>query len=67
MTIPVFNFSCPYLYTNTRQFELNAELDLENAKSMDADLGGIDQSEEEEKNIGVAERDVPYQTDNRIR
>ena len=50
-----------------RQFELNAELDLENAKSMDADLGGIDQSEEEEKNIGVAERDVPYLTDNRIR
>ena len=50
-----------------RQFELNAELDLENAKSVDADLGGAEQSEEEEKNIGVAERDVPYQTDNRIR
>lgn len=50
-----------------RQFELNAELDLENAKSVDADLGGVEQSEEEEKNIGVAERDVPYQTDNRIR
>ena len=50
-----------------RQFELNAELDLENAKSVDADLGGAEQSEEEKKNIGVAERDVPYQTDNRIR
>ena len=50
-----------------RQFELNAELDLENAKSVDADLGRVDQSEEEEKNIGVAERDVPYLTDNRIR
>ena len=42
----------------SRQFELNALLDLENEKVADADLGGM----EEEKSLNVAENDVPYQT-----
>ena len=41
-----------------RQFELNAQLDLENEKVADADLGGI----EEEKSMNVAENQLPYQT-----
>ena len=42
----------------SRQFELNAQLDLENEKVADADLGGI----EGEKCINVAENQLPYQT-----
>ena len=42
----------------SRQFELNALLDLENEKVADADLGGV----EEEKSLNVAENEVPYQT-----
>lgn len=42
----------------SRQFELNALLDLENEKVADADLGGM----EEEKSLNVAENEVPYQT-----
>lgn len=41
-----------------RQFELNVQLDLENEKVADADLGGI----EEEKSMNVAENQLPYQT-----
>ena len=43
-----------------RQFELNAQLDLENEKVADADLGGL----EEEKSMNVAETQVPYETRN---
>lgn len=42
----------------SRQFELNVQLDLENEKVADADLGGI----EEEKSMNVAENQLPYQT-----
>ena len=42
----------------SRQFELNALLDLENEKMADADLGGM----EEDKSMNVAENEVPYQT-----
>ena len=42
----------------SRQFELNALLDLENEKVADADLGGM----EEDKSMNVAENEVPYQT-----
>lgn len=42
----------------SRQFELNAQLDLENEKVADADLGGI----EKEKSMNVAENQLPYQT-----
>ena len=42
----------------SRQFELNALLDLENEKVADADLGGM----EEEKSMNVAENQLPYQT-----
>lgn len=42
----------------SRQFELNAQLDLENEKVADADLGGI----EEEKSMNVAENQLSYQT-----
>jgi N12 class adenine-specific DNA methylase len=42
----------------SRQFELNALLDLENEKVADTDLGGV----EEEKSMSVAENEVPYQT-----
>lgn len=41
----------------SRQFELNAMLDLENEKVADADLGGM----EEEKEFHVAEKEVSYQ------
>lgn len=46
-----------------RQCELNAQLDLENAKSVDADLGGLEE-EEKAETMGVAERDTPYLSDN---
>ena len=38
-----------------RQYELNAQLDLENGKVEDVDLGGIDEDIEK-----VAEADSPY-------
>ena len=43
-----------------RQCELNAELDLENGKVEDVDLGGIDENKSLETN--VAEPDSPYRT-----
>ena len=46
-----------------RQCELNAQLDLENAKSVDADLSGLEE-EEKAETMGVAERDTPYLSDN---
>ena len=51
----------------SRQIELNAQLDLENAKNVDADLGGLDEEETKTETMGVAERDTPYQTDNKVR
>ncbi len=48
----------------TRQCELNAQLDLENAKSVDADLGGLDEEEEKAQSMGVAEHNATYETDN---
>jgi N12 class adenine-specific DNA methylase len=44
-----------------RQFELNAQLDLENAKVADADLGGLDESKGS-PDSNVAERDESYRT-----
>lgn len=44
----------------SRQFELNTQLDLENAKVKDTDLGGIDETRE--ASIGVAEKQTSYQT-----
>ncbi|HKM34017.1 MAG TPA: helicase-related protein, partial [Lachnospiraceae bacterium] len=44
-----------------RQFELNAQLDLENAKVTDADLGGLDESKDS-PDSSVAERDESYRT-----
>ena len=44
-----------------RQFELNAQLDLENAKVADADLGGLDESKDS-PDSNVAERDESYRT-----
>jgi predicted RNase H-like nuclease (RuvC/YqgF family) len=44
-----------------RQFELNAQLDLENAKVDDADLGGLDESKDS-PDSNVAERDESYRT-----
>ena len=43
----------------SRQFELNAQLDLENAKVEDTDLGGIDENKNE-PNLGVAEKTTIY-------
>ena len=43
-----------------RQCELNAELDLENGKVEDVDLGGID--EEQALESKVAEAEGPYRT-----
>ena len=42
-----------------RQFELNAQLDLENAKVADSDLGGLDESKDSHDS-NVAERDEYY-------
>lgn len=43
----------------SRQFELNAQLDLENAKVEDTDLGGIDENKNE-PDLGVAEKTTIY-------
>ena len=42
-----------------RQYELNAQLDLENAKAMDADLGGPDEEKSEDRieNAGIVAED----------
>ena len=42
-----------------RQYELNAQLDLENAKAMDADLGGPDKEKSEDRieNAGIVAED----------
>lgn len=47
-----------------RQFELNAQLDLENEKVADADIGGMNEPEEV---LNVAEKATPYQTNQRRR
>ena len=41
------------------QYELNAQLDLENAKAMDADLGGPDEEKSEDRieNAGIVAED----------
>ena len=49
-----------------RQCELNAQLDLENAKAMDADLGGPDEEKSEDRieNAGIVAEDKEiYMTD----
>ena len=49
-----------------RQCELNAQLDLENAKAMDADLGGPDEEKSEDRieNAGIVAEDKGiYMTD----
>ena len=50
-----------------RQYELNAQLDLENAKAMDADLGGPDKEKSEDNRMEsaaiVAEDKGAYQAD----
>ena len=49
-----------------RQCELNAQLDLENAKAMDADLGGPDEGKSEDRieNAGIVAEDKGiYMTD----
>ena len=49
-----------------RQYELNAQLDLENAKAMDADLGGPDKEKSEDRieNAGIVAEDKGiYMTD----
>ena len=42
-----------------RQYELNAQLDIENAKAMDADLGGPDEEKSEDRieNAGIVAED----------
>ena len=42
-----------------KQYELNAQLDLENAKAMDADLGGPDEEKSEDRieNAGIVAED----------
>jgi len=46
-----------------RQFELNAQLDIENAKVEDADLGGMNENISENRAMGVAEKNMPYGID----
>ncbi len=53
-----------------RQFELNAQLDLENAKVEDADLNAIEEKgRKDTPDSSVAEKEVPYRTvyDGKIR
>ena len=45
-----------------RQFELNAQLDLENGKVEDVDLNSAKERDEDLKNSHVAERDIEYRT-----
>ena len=48
-----------YKIGTVRQYELNAQLDLENAKAMDADLGGPDEEKSEDRieNAGIVAED----------
>lgn len=48
-----------------RQIELNAQLDLENEKVADTDLGGLEEQEILEQTSSVAERSTGYQTESR--
>ena len=41
-----------------RQYELNAQLDLENAKAMDADLGGPDEEKSEDRDVYKRQQEV---------
>jgi hypothetical protein len=53
-----------------RQFELNAQLDLENAKVEDVDLNAIEEKgKKDTPDSSVAEKEVPYRTvyDGKIR
>ena len=50
-----------------RQYELNAELDLENGKAVDADLGGTDETKNSTADRYVAEETVPYASGRRAR
>lgn len=54
-----FNYEKELHEKLTRQFELNAQLDLENEKVTDADLGGLDESKDT-PDSSVAERDDSY-------
>jgi len=45
-----------------RQFELNAQLDLENGKVEDVDLNGAKERDEDVEDSHVAERDIEYRT-----
>ena len=46
-----------------RQFELNSQLDLENAKVEDADLNAIEEKGRKgTPDSSVAEKEVPYRT-----
>jgi len=47
----------------TRQYELNAELDLENGKVEDVDLNGVEDKSSDVSEINVAERGNSYQTE----
>ncbi|SEW00557.1 helicase-related protein [[Clostridium] fimetarium] len=47
----------------TRQYELNAELDLENGKVEDVDLNGVEDKSSDLSEINVAERGNSYQTE----
>ncbi|MDD3139291.1 MAG: helicase, partial [Lachnospiraceae bacterium] len=46
-----------------KQFELNSQLDLENSKIEDADLGGIGDDSKEQLDVGVAEQQLLYRTE----
>lgn len=48
-----------------RQIELNAQLDLENEKVADADLGGLEEQEALGQTSNVAERGIGYQAETR--
>jgi len=47
----------------TRQYELNAELDLENGKVEDVDLNGVEVKDKGMLENNVAERDNPYRAE----
>ena len=47
-----------------RQIELDAQLDLENEKVANADLGGL-KEDSLEQGSNVAEKEISYQTDHK--
>ncbi|MFV0329683.1 MAG: hypothetical protein ACK5KL_07665 [Dysgonomonas sp.] len=58
-----FQYEAELKEKSSRQYELNAELDLENGKVEDVDLNGMDEGRNKLSESNVAEKGNRYQTD----